>query len=30
MKRKSVAAAAELNWEAEQHQMLSLYEELFR
>jgi asparagine synthase (glutamine-hydrolysing) len=30
MKRKSIAAAAELNWETEQHQMLSLYEELFR
>lgn len=30
MKHKSIAAARELNWEAEQHQMLSLYEELFR
>lgn len=28
MKRKSIAAAEELNWEQEQHRMLSLYEEI--
>ena len=30
MKRQSVAAAAELNWEVEQQKMLSLYEEITR
>lgn len=30
MKRNAIAAAAELNWDSEQHEMLSLYEELFR
>jgi len=29
-KQRSVAAARELNWEAERRHLLSLYEELFR